>query len=128
MDEADSPISSKAKEYLTRKLEELQKKVVKLKAKRKAIKIAYYSSVIISISLTGVMTTLAGFSMLPIYIIPILSTSSGILTGVSTKFNLEKKKIELNKTIDKIHKIQQKLDYVISCNGNFTDEDFKQMM
>jgi hypothetical protein len=121
-------VSGKAKEYLTRKLEELQKKVVKLKRKRKLIKILYYSSITLSISLTGVMTTLSGFVGLPLYVIPILSTSSGILTGLSAKFNLQNKKIEVNKTIDKIHKIQEKLDYVVSCNGNFTEDEFKQLI
>ena len=63
MDEADFSVSAKAKEYLTRKLKELQKKVVKLKRKRKLIKILYYSSITLSISLTGVMTTLSGLSV-----------------------------------------------------------------
>src|SRR5206468_5995125 len=128
MDETDFSVSGKAKDYLTRKLEELQKKVVKLKQNRKMIKIVYYSSITLSISLTGVMTTLSGFVGLPLYVIPILSTSSGILTGLSAKFNLQNKKIEINKTIEKINKIQEKIDYVISCNGNFTEEDFKQIV
>jgi len=128
MDEADFSVSAKAKEYLTRKLKELQKKVVKLKRKRKLIKILYYSSITLSISLTGVMTTLSGFVGLPLYVIPVLSTSTGILTGLSAKFNLQNKKIEINKTIDKIHKIQEKLDYVISCNGNFKEEDFQHII
>ena len=67
-------------------------------------------------------------SLLPIYIIPIISIISAILTGLSAKFNLENKKIELNKVIQKLHKIQEKLDYVISCNGNFTNEDFQQII
>ena len=128
MDETDFSVSGKAKEYLARKLEELQKKVVKLKRKRKMIKILYYSSITLSISLTGVMTTLSGFVGLPLYVIPILSTSTGILTGLSVKFNLESKEIEINKTIEKIRKIQEKLDYVVSCNGNFTEEDFQHII
>ena len=121
-------ISDKLKEYLRRKLDELQMKVKKLKRKRKIVKVLYYSSITLSISLTAVMTTLSGFSVLPIYIIPIMSTSSGILTGLSAKFNLQNKKIEINKTIEKINKIQKKLDYVISCNGNLTEDEFKQII
>ena len=128
MDETDFSVSAKAKEYLVRKLEELQKKVVKLKRNKKLIKILYYSSITLSISLTGVMTTLSGFVGLPLYVIPVLSTSTGILTGLSAKFNLQNKKIEINKTIDKIHKIQEKLDYVISCNGDFKEEDFQHII
>ena len=74
------------------------------------------------------MTTLSSFVSLPIFVIPILSTSSGILTGLSAKFNLQNKKIEINKTLEKIHKIQEKLDYVITCNGNFAEEDFQQII
>ena len=128
MDETDFSVSAKAKEYLVRKLDELQKKVVKLKRTRKLIKILYYSTITLSISLTGVMTTLSDFVGLPLYVIPVLSTSTGILTGLSAKFNLQSKKIEINKTIDKIHKIQEKLDYVVSCNGNFTEDEFKQII
>ena len=103
-------------------------KVKKLKRKRKIVKVLYYSSITLSISLTAVMTTLSGFSVLPIYIIPIMSTSSGILTGLSAKFNLHNKRIYINKTIEKINKIQEKLDYVISCNGNLTEDEFQQII
>ena len=128
MDETDSSVSGKAKEYLIRKLDELQKKVVKLKRKKNIVKVLYYSSITLSVSLSAVTATLSGFVGLPLYVIPVLSTSTGILTGLSAKFNLQNKKIEINRTIDKIHKIQEKLDYVVSCNGNFTEEDFQQII
>ena len=128
MDDIDATLSIKAKEYLNRKLIEFEKKIKKLKQKRKMIKALYYSSLILSVSLSGVTATLSGLTMLPIFIIPILSTTSGILTGLSAKFNLQNKKIEISKTIDKIHKIQEKLDYIISCNGNLTEEDLKEII
>jgi hypothetical protein len=128
MDEPDSSLSAKAKEFLTRKLEELQKKVIKLKRKRKIVKILYYSSIILSVTLSGLLSALAGLSMLPVYIIPILSTTSGILTALSAKFNLQNKKIEINRAIDKISKIQVNLDYIISCNGDFTKEDYDKLI
>ena len=128
MDETDSSVSGKAKEYLIRKLDEFQKKVVKLKRKRKMIKILYYSSITLSINLTGIMTTISGFVGLPLYVIPVLSTSTGILTGLPAKFNLQNKQIKISKTIEKIHKIQEKLDYVVSCVGNFAEEDFQQII
>ena len=73
------------------------------------------------------MAGIAGLTI-PVIVIPILSITSGILTGLSAIFNLQNKKIEINKTIDKIHKIQEKLDYVVSCNGNFTEEDFQHII
>ena len=101
---------------------------MKLKRKRKIIKILYYSGIILSISLTGVMTTLSGFTVLPIYIIPILSTTSGILTGLSTRFNLQNKKVEINNLIARLNKIQSKLDYVVSCNGNLTEKEYQEIL
>ena len=128
MDETDFTISDKAKTFLTRKLLESKKKIKKLKQKRKMIKALYYSSITLSVTLSTLLSALAGFSMLPVYIIPVLSITSGILTALSAKFNFEGKKIELNKTIEKLNKLQTKLDYVVSCNGDFKDEDFNQLM
>jgi len=128
MDETDFSLTNKAKEYLIRKLDESRNKISKLKRKRKVVKILYYSSIILSVTLSAIISALAGLTSMSVYIIPILSILSGILTALSAKFNLENKKIEINKTIEKLHKIQEKLDYVISCNGNFTDEDFQQII
>ena len=128
MDETDSSLSVKAKEYLNRKLIEKLNKIKKLKRKRNIVKILYYSSIILSVSLSAVTATLSGLAMLPIYIIPILSTTSGILTGLSAKFNLQNKKTELDKEIKNIHEIQEKLDQVISCNGDFTKKDYQQLI
>ena len=128
MDETDFSLSNKAKEYLNRKLDESKNKIAKLKRKRKVVKILYYSSIILSVTLSALISALAGLSLLPIYIIPILSVTSGILTALSAKFNLQNKKIEINDLIVKINKLREKLDYVISCNGNFTEEDFKQIV
>jgi len=128
MDETDFSLSNKAKEYLNRKLDESKNKIAKLKRKRKVVKILYYSSIILSVTLSALISALAGLSLLPIYIIPILSVTSGILTALSAKFNLQNKKIEINDLIVKINKFREKLDYVISCNGNFTEEDFKQIV
>src|SRR6267154_784540 len=128
MDETDFSLTNKAKEYLIRKLDESRNKIIKLKRKRKIIKLLYYSSIILSVSLSALISALAGLTLMPVYIIPLLSILSGVLTALSAKFNLENKKIEINKVIEKLHKIQEKLDYVISCNGNFTDEDFQQII
>src|SRR5213080_4251006 len=128
MEETDSTLKNKAKEYLNRKLDESRNKITKLKRKRKVIKILYYSSVIFSVTLSALISALAGLSLLSIYIIPILSVTSGILTALSAKFNLQNKKIEINDLIVKINKLKEKLDYVISCNGDFKEEDFQHII
>ena len=128
MDETDASLSGQAKEYLSRKLNEKLNKIKKLKRKRNIVKILYYASIILSVFLSAVTATLSGLAMLPIYFIPILSTTSGILTGLSAKFNLQNKKTELDKEIKNLHEIQEKLDQVISCNGDFTKKDYQQLI
>jgi hypothetical protein len=47
---------------------------------------------------------------------------------LSIKFNLEGKKQELNKTIDQLDRIRHEIDYVVSCNGNFTANKYIEIM
>jgi hypothetical protein len=124
----ETTISEKVKIYLGRKLTESQAKIKKLKQRRKIIKILYYISVVLSITISGVVATLSNLAGVPIITITILSTFSGILTALSAKFNFENKKVEINKLIDKLNKLQAKLDYVVSCNGDLTQEEYKQII
>ena len=128
MDDTDSSVSGRAKEYLSRKLDDTKNRISKKKRKRKMVRLLYYSSIILSVTMSALLSALAGLSVLPVYIIPILSSTSGVLTALSAKFNLQNKKMELNKVIEKLHKIQEKLDYVISSNGDFTEENFKELI
>ena len=121
-------ISEKLKEYLVKKLNECENEIIKLKRKRKVVKILYYSSITLSISLAGVMTTLSTLTALPILVIPVLSTSMGILTGLSAKFNFQNKKVEINNLIARLNKIQTKLDYVVSCNGDITRNEYQEIL
>ncbi len=124
----DRNISEKLKEYLVKKLNECENKIIKLKQKRKVVKILYYSSITLSISLAGVMTTLSTLAALPILVIPVLSMSMGILTGLSAKFNFQNKKVEINNLIARLNKIQTKLDYVVSCNGDITQNEYQEIL
>ena len=121
-------ISEKLKEYLVKKLNDCENEIVKLKRKRKVVKILYYSSITLSISLAGVMTTLSTLTALPILVIPVLSMSMGILTGLSAKFNFQNKKVEINNLIARLNKIQTKLDYVVSCNGDITQNEYQEIL
>ena len=47
---------------------------------------------------------------------------------MSARFNFQNKKVEINNLIDKLHKIQAKLDYVVSCNGNLTQEEYQEIL
>ena len=119
----DHNISEKLKEYLKRKLNDCRNELIKLKRKRKRIKILYISTVVASVSISTVVASLAGMISIPVIIITTLSASSGALTALSAKFNLQNKKVKINNLIDKLNQIQSKLDYVISCNGNLTQKE-----
>ena len=120
-------ISEKVKEFLTRKLTESRQKVKKLKRKRTIYNILFIttagSSIVISVVLAGISTV-----TMPPVIVLILSISSGILTGISAKFGFQDKKEKLNKEILKLNKIQSKLDYVISCNGDLTQKEYQEIL
>ena|SRR5579863_2317688 len=117
-------ISAKCKIFLESKLIECETKIRKLKKKRKLIKILYTISVVISISLSVIIVSLTTVTV-PVYVITALSAASGILTGISAKFNLLNKKVEMTKLIEKLNKIQNKLSYVISLNGDLSKEEFE---
>jgi hypothetical protein len=110
----------KAKAFLERHLNDYEIRIKKLKKKRKVVKALFIMLIIISITSSTVCAAVAGFT-LPPFIIPILSTAAGLSTAFSVKFNLESKKTKLNRTIDELDKIKHKIDYVVSCNGNFTE-------
>jgi len=63
-----------------------------------------------------------------ITVITILSAKSAILTGVSARFNFQNKKMEISNLISRLNKIQSKLDYVISCNGDLTQNEYLEIL
>ena len=79
-------------------------------------------------SISTIIASLPSITGVPPLTITILCSASGILTGLSAKFNLQSKKDDINKAIEKLHKIEIKLEQVIQCNGNFTKEDYQQLL
>jgi uncharacterized membrane protein YjdF len=120
----------KTNKFLERQLVVYQKKIKKLKKKRWIVKAMFANLIVISLASSMVCATLSGliFLPLPLFLLPILNMIGGMATALSVKFNLEGRKNELNKTIEHLDKIQQQIDYVISCNGNFTEVEYKQVM
>ena len=121
-------LSEKVKSFLNKKKELVQVKIKKLKRKRKIIKILYYSLVISSVSLSTVIASLTGFVGVPAVVLTSLSAGSGILTALSAKFNLNDAKLEIEVLIDKLDKLNQTIDYVISCNGNLTEQEYERIL
>ena len=70
---------------------------------------------------------IASLAFPPIAVTSLLITSA-ILSGISMKFNLTGKGRKILKLMGKLNKLQIKLDYVISCNGDLTEADYQSIL
>ena len=128
MDSTDGiKLSEKVKLFLPEKFDESKYKVKKLKRKRLVYKILFTSTAGGSIIISVVLASISSVALPPI-VIPILSITTGILTGLSAKFNFQDNKDKLSKEIQRLDKLQNKINYVISCNGDLTEEQFNQII
>jgi hypothetical protein len=123
----DHSISGKVKEYLERKLCESTIKIKKLKRKRKINKVLIITTVGSSLIISAVIATVSVTVMPPI-VITVLSIGSMILTGINARINFQDRQIQITREIEKFNKIQGKLDYVVSCNGDLTKEEHHQIL
>ena len=121
-------ISEKVKQYLVRKLNDCKHDLIKLKRRKKRIKIIYVTTVVASIIISTAVASLTSVMLIPAIVITILSAISAILTGISARFNFQNKKGEINNLIDRLNKIQSKLDYVVSCNGDLTQKEYQEIL
>ena len=120
-------LSAKLKEFLARKLDESKYKIKKLKRKRLTYKVLFITTTATSITIAVILASISSLTLPPI-IIPILSISSGVLAGLSAKFRFEDNKEKLSKEIQILDKLQNKIDYAISCNSDLTEEQYKQII
>jgi len=81
-----------------------------------------------SLFLSTIIASLTGFVGAPALVITSLSISSGILTGISAKFNFHDKTVELNQLIEKLNKLNHTIDYVVSCNGNLVQQEYDKIL
>ena len=110
----------KVKIFLTSKLEECEKSIIQNKKKYKIIKITYFIMMTTAIIGSTIVSVGSALVVNPL-IFCIISATTAIITAIGFKFNIENVKIELNKKIQHLHKIKDKLDYIISCNGDLTE-------
>ena len=75
-----------------------------------------------------VISSIVASLTLPPLAVSIMCVSSAILTGVNLRFNFQDKTREIEKLIEKLYKIQAKLDYVISCNGDLTQTMYHEIL
>src|SRR5271155_3726532 len=129
--QAQAMYSDKVKLFLGKKLQESEIKINKIKKNRKVLKALYGTSVVVSVFLStsvAAVTTLFGLPLVPTIVTTIFSSTSGITTTLSTKFNLKGKKERLSVMIENLNKIRNKLDYVLSCNGDLTEAEYKTIL
>ena len=123
----DGTWSDKAKSFLEKQSKDLERKICILKRKRKAVKVAFTGCITISIICSTICASSVALQI-PAVVISILSTTGALSTALSMRFKLKRKQNELNTTIDQLEKIKYKLDYVVSCNGNFSEDEFRKLI
>ena len=67
-------------------------------------------------------------TLIPMFIVNGISTNAGIAAMFSSIFNLKERKEKMNKSLMKIEEIKNKLDYVVSCNGNLTIDECNKIL
>ena len=115
--------------FLDNKLIDCKAKIKKMKRKRKIIKVIYVTTIVLSISASTLVATLTlSLPLLPPAVIATLSSIAAWATAISIKFNLENKKEELNNMIGRLERLQQQINYVVTCNGNLTEEESNRIV
>jgi len=79
---------------------------------------------LVTLSIVGNSTVivLSAISVPPLVVL-CLSAVNTITTGVSVKFNLGDLKTKISDNIRKLNIIKDKLEYVVSCNGNLSKDE-----
>ena len=119
-------ISDKVKSFLALKQSEYEKKIIKYKRKNRIIKVLYVTSMIISMTSSVVIST--AMLGIPAIIITILGATGALSTSLSLKFNLKGTKNKMEKTITNLNKIKSKLEYIINCNGDLSEDEYLEIL
>ena len=120
-------LSHKAKTFLTKEIDKWDETIKHMKRKYTVVRLIYYITAVLSIVIS---TTIASISQLttPPIAYTALSILNGVLVAANVKFNFEGRALEIYKAIEKHSKTKTKLDYVVSCNGDLTEQEFKQIL
>jgi len=87
----------KAKAFLEKRFKEYEKKIIKMKRKRKAVKVAFVFCISLSVVSSTVCASLTAH--IPPVAISVLTAGGALAAAVSLRFNLKNKKQELNSAI-----------------------------
>ena len=116
--------SEKLKSLLENIESQCNSKIKKLKRRMKNLKII---SVSISVTTILILSILASTLVLNPLVISILSIIGAFLTAVDHRFKFQNKSFEKKQLIEKLTKIQNKLEYINSCNGNLTEQQYEEI-
>ena len=64
----------------------------------------------------------------PALVVMSLSITSAIMSGASIKLNFSSKTKKASELLEKLNKLQIKLDYVVSCNGDSTEAEYQSIL
>ena len=64
----------------------------------------------------------------PALVLMSLSITSAIMSGASIKLNFSSKTKKTSKRLEKLNKLQIKLDYGVSCNGDITEAEYQALL
>ena len=115
-------VRDKLKVFLNNKINELNKEIKKLNRKNMFVQIVHGTLLVISITSASVVTIIASLAVPPL-VIACVSSLSAVSTIFSIKFDLKRKKEKLSKAIKQLNVLKDRLDYVVSCNGNITEDE-----
>jgi len=107
----------KIKNYLNNRLKDYEKNIHELKKRYRIVKVFFGTTMIITITSGTVIASLSS-TVLPPLGITILGMVGALSAAMSTKFNLKKRKGQLQDAIREANTIKNKLEYVIMCNGD----------
>ena len=116
--------SEKTKLYLIKKLLEIENKLKRTKKKKLIIQTIGISLVLGSMTASILLSCMA----FPALVVMSLSITSAILSGASIKLNFTSKTKKASKLLEKLNKLQIKLDYVVSCNGDLTEAEYQSIL
>ena len=116
--------SEKTKLYLTKKLSEIEIKLKRSKKKKVIIQTIGSILIIGSMAASVLIASLA----FPPLVVTSSSITSVIMSGASIKMNFLGKIEKVSKLLTKLNQLQLKLDYVVSCNGDFTEAEYQSIL
>ena len=116
--------SEKTKLYLTKELSEIEIKLKRMKKKKIIIQtigsILIIGSISSSVSIASLVSPpLVGTS---------LSITSAMMSDLSIKMNFSAKSKKISMLLTKLSQLQIKLDYVVSCNGDLTENGYQSIL